>query len=108
MNVDDLLVVVVTWLLVVPMNVVPAFMPPTWAVLAVVHLTAGVPLLPLTIGGAAASALGRMLLALASRRLGRHLPETDRKNAESLGRFVNRHRRWREPIVFLYCLGPFP
>lgn len=89
-------------------NLPPAFMPPTWAVLAVFHVTGGVPLIPVAVGGAIASALGRMLLAMGSARLCRFLPQSDVDNAQSLGRFLNRHRRWRDVIVFGYCLGPFP
>lgn len=96
------------WAIALVINAIPAFMPPTWAVLAVFRITADPPLLPLTVGGAAMSAVGRMALALLSRRLGAHLPETDRKNAVALGRWVNRHRRWRGVIIFGYCLAPLP
>src|SRR6185437_6851410 len=84
------------------------FMPPTWSVLAIFHVLNQPPLLLLTVGGAAMSALGRVGLALLSRRFRRLLPDSDRRNAEALSGFVNRHRRWREAIVFGYCLGPFP
>lgn len=96
------------WAIALVINVVPAFMPPTWSVLAIFHVVSNPPLLLLTVGGAAASALGRTVLALGSRRFSRVLPATDRKNAEALGEFVNRHRRWREPIFFFYCLAPLP
>ena len=71
-------------------------------------VTRPVPLLILTVGGAAMSAVGRTGLALLSRRLDHRLPEKDRDNARALADFVNRHRNWRDAIVFLYCLGPFP
>lgn len=96
------------WVVALVINLVPAFMPPTWAVLAAFRLASDAPLLPLTLVGAACSAVGRVALALLSRRFGKHLPATDRRNARALGQFVNRHRRWREVIVFLYCLAPLP
>jgi membrane protein YqaA with SNARE-associated domain len=102
------LAMLAAWAIALVINVVPAFMPPTWSVLAVFHIMAGPPLLSLTVGGAAASAVGRVGLALLCRRFGDKLPETDRTNARALGQFVNRHRRWREAIVFFYCLGPLP
>jgi membrane protein YqaA with SNARE-associated domain len=102
------LAMLAAWAIALVINVVPAFMPPTWSVLAAFRIMAGAPLLPLTVGGASASALGRVGLALLCRRFGDKLPETDRENARALGRFVNRHRRWREAIVFFYCLGPLP
>jgi membrane protein YqaA with SNARE-associated domain len=103
-----LLHLLLAWGLVLVMNVVPAFMPPTWSVLAVLRIHDHLPLLPLTVGGAAASALGRVTLASLSRRAGGHLPETDRKNATALASFIARHPRWEDVIVFAYCLGPFP
>lgn len=103
-----LLTLLLVWLIVLGINVVPAFMPPSWSVMAVFRITVGLPLLPLTVGGAAMSAVGRMGLARLSRRFGSLLPHEDRTNAEALGRFINRHRRWRFVIVFGYCLGPFP
>lgn len=96
------------WAIAFVINVIPAFMPPTWAVLAVFHVTTDAPLLVLTIGGAFFSALGRMVLALAAGRLRNLLPDSDIENATALGAFVNRHRAWRLVIVFLYCLAPVP
>lgn len=96
------------WGIAVVINVVPAFMPPTWSVLAIFHVTAAPPLLLLTVGGAGASALGRAGLTLLCHRFRGRLPERDRRNAEALSAFLDRHRRWRDLIVFGYCLGPFP
>lgn len=96
------------WGIALLINVVPAFMPPTWSVLAIFHVTADPPLLLLTVGGAGASTLGRAGLTLLCRRFRGALPERDRHNAEALSGFLDRHRRWRDLIVFGYCLGPFP
>lgn len=97
------------WLIVLLVNILPAFMPPTWAVLATFHIARPeLPLLPLTIGGAAMSALGRSRLALLSRAGGRILPERDRRNAEALGALFERHQRLGLAFLFAYCLGPLP
>jgi uncharacterized membrane protein len=96
------------WLAAFVVNLVPAFMPPSAAVLAAFHIGAGVPLLPLTLGGAAAGSLGRTLLALSTRRMMRYVPAADRVNAEAIGAWFERRRRWRWPLVALYCAGPFP
>jgi len=66
------------WAVALTINVVPAFMPPTWAVLVVFRGAFHLPLLPLTIGGAAMSALGRAGLTLLSRHAGRRLPPAQR------------------------------
>lgn len=105
---DALLLALLAWLLALVINVVPAFMPPTWALLAVFHYVWDVPLLLLTIGGAAASTVGRVLLAVGCRRFAHWLPDSDQRNAAAFGDFINRHRAWRLGIVFAYCLGPFP
>ena len=54
-------------------NVVPAFMPPTWAILTTFVVRLGLPLPALVLGGAVAAAAGRTVLALASRRFGTRL-----------------------------------
>ena len=51
------------WALVFLMNAVTFPLPPAWMVLAAYHTTTPAPLLPLTIGGSAAAALGRMVFA---------------------------------------------
>jgi membrane protein DedA with SNARE-associated domain len=97
------------WALALGINFVPAFMPPTWAVLATFHVARpAIPLLALTVGGAAMSAVGRLILALLSRKAGHALPDTDQANAEALGDFLARHSNWSLVIAFGYCLGPFP
>ena len=45
------------WVAALLLNLLPAFAPPTWSILAIFHITTGAPLLPLTIGGAAAHPL---------------------------------------------------
>jgi membrane protein YqaA with SNARE-associated domain len=96
------------WGIVFVVNIIPVFMPPTWAVLSVFHVTTDVPLLVLTVGGAFSSALGRIVLAIGAGRLRGVLPESDVRNAAALGGFINRHRAWRLVIVFVYCLAPIP
>lgn len=105
---DTVVYTLAAWAIAFVINVIPAFMPPTWAVLAVFHVTSDAPLLVLTVGGAFFSALGRMLLAVGASRLRYILPESDVRNATALGDFANRHRAWRMVLVFLYCLAPIP
>ena len=105
---DGVIALALAWLTAFVINLVPAFMPPTWSVLAVFKVTTDAPLLPLTVGGAAASAAGRTLLALSSRKLRGFLPKKDQENAEALGGFIRRHGAWGTAIVFFGCLGPLP
>jgi hypothetical protein len=104
-----LLVLLAAWGVALGINFVPAMMPRTWAVLATFRiLQPDLPLLPLTVGGAAMSAVGRVGLALLTRKAGDHLPETDHANAEAVGGFLSRHHTWSLLAVFALCLGPFP
>jgi hypothetical protein len=106
--VQSIAILLLCWLIVFVMNIVPAFMPPTWSVLAYFRIVHGLPLLPLTIGGAAMSALGRVQLAHLSGRLGRFLPAKDQANAAALAAYITAHPNWRDGITFAYSLGPLP
>jgi membrane protein YqaA with SNARE-associated domain len=67
---------VVAFAVVFGVNLLPAFGPPTWAVLVFFRLTQHLAAVPLVLGGAVAAALGRFVLANAARRLrGRMSPE---------------------------------
>jgi uncharacterized membrane protein YdjX (TVP38/TMEM64 family) len=91
-------------------NLVPAFMPPTWSFLAFFLIRFDLPLLPLALGGAVAATAGRTVLALASRRWGgRLLPARRRQNLERLGAWLEERARWAAPVaVLLYSFGPIP
>lgn len=100
---------VMTWGAVYLINLVPAFMPPTWSVLAFFLIHFDLPLLPLSLGGAAAATAGRLTLALAARRLGpRLVPADTLRNLTDLGTYLRRHERWIGPAVLLYSFGPIP
>src|SRR5579871_5204064 len=103
---NALLALRTTWAIAMGINLVPAFMPPTRSFLATVHALQHPPLLVLPTGGAISPAIGRVGLARFSGRFRYLLPASDRQNAEALGSFVNRHRRWRAALVFGHCLGP--
>jgi hypothetical protein len=60
-------------------NLVPAFMPPTWSILAYFLIRFDLPLLPLAVGGALAASSGRCVLALASNRYGRRVLSPGRR-----------------------------
>ncbi len=50
-------------------NLLPAFGPPTWALLVFFTLDFDLPAVPLVLGGAVMAALGRFVLANGARRL---------------------------------------
>lgn len=88
----------------------PALMPPSWALLAFFYVHFHLPLLPLTVGGAVSSTLGRIVLALGTRHLGRPFLSNERKeNMAGLGAWLNHRPRWQiAGAVFLFAIGPIP
>lgn len=99
------LVVVVT----VALNAIPAFMPPTWTVLAYFHLQHGLGVVPLALVGAAGATTGRALLALASRAAGpRIVPAQWRTNIEALADMLPQRRSLGFAALALFALGPIP
>lgn len=90
-------------------NVVPAFMPPTWIVLATIYI-----LFPklnplwLAIGGAIFSTLGRFALLFIGKE-GRFLLKKKRRAAlEELGVLIKRKRSYGFLSAFIVALTPLP
>jgi uncharacterized membrane protein YdjX (TVP38/TMEM64 family) len=88
-------------------NIVPAFMPSTWMVLAFFHIQFDLPILPLTIGGAFFSGLGRMVLAKFSSLYTRHVRKRD-KELDEIKTYLDRRRNGVGVATFFYCLLPLP
>jgi hypothetical protein len=94
--------------LVFLINLVPAFMPSSWMVLAFFYIKFGLPLLALTVGGSILSGLGRLALARASLILKRRFLKGKESDLDELGGFLNDHRNYVGLTVFLYTLSPLP
>jgi hypothetical protein len=88
-------------------NLVPAFMPSTWMVLAFFYIRFDLPLLPLTIGGAIVSGLGRLVLAKGTQRFRLRFMAED-ADLDELGRFLDDRRQYAGLAVFFYALSPLP
>ncbi len=90
-------------------NVIPAFMPPTWVFLAYVYVTQGGNLIVLAVLGAIASTLGRICLAkwigpLVSRFMNKPL----KSNVEYARDELEKRPGAEFVITFLYSLSPLP
>ena len=97
------------WACVFGINLVPAFMPPTWSVVAFFLIQFDLPLLPLALGSAVASTAGRIALALGARWLGpRFLSADVQRNLTDLGRWLCTRQKWVGPAVLAYSFGPIP
>ena len=89
-------------------NLLPAFGPPTWTVLVFFLLRRDVPEVVLVIGGAAAATAGRVVLALACRRLGDRLPEHKRKDLQAVGTTFTERRSGRLGLFAVFVFSPLP
>jgi hypothetical protein len=103
----------VLWLLaafalVFAINLMPAFMPSSWMVLAFFYIKFDLPLLVLTIGGAIVSGFGRLALAKGSAVFRRRFMRAKEADLTRLGAFLDEHRNYVAPATFLYVLTPFP
>lgn len=96
-------------LLIIAINVVPAFMPATWIVLAFFYLKYDLPLIPTVILGASCATIGRVLLwHIAKYFLHSILPKKIRDNYKALGMFLNKHKHISLPLIISYAFLPIP
>ena len=95
-------------LVVLGVNVLPAFGPPTWALLVLFHLHWHLAPVPLIVVGALSAASGRLLLAAATARLQGRLSETRRARIARLGATVQQHKTSAVAGLVLFALSPVP
>ena len=94
--------------LVFAVNLLPAFGPPTWAVLVALRLSTGIAAVPLVLFGALAAACGRFVLASGSRRL---RPRLSKRRVEGLDALRERLEGDRGKSIAglgLFALSPVP
>jgi membrane protein YqaA with SNARE-associated domain len=96
------------FLVILAVNLMPAFGPPTWAVLVLYKLNHDMAALPLVAIGAAAAAAGRLGLAGAFRLLGDRLPERTRRNLDGARHAIAGHAHSRILALGLFALSPLP
>jgi hypothetical protein len=89
-------------------NLLPAFGPPTWAVLVLftLHHDYVVPLL--VVVGALAAASGRLVLARTTRRLEHRLPSRQRDNLRAAGEILVKRKARSVLGLALFALSPMP
>jgi uncharacterized membrane protein YdjX (TVP38/TMEM64 family) len=94
--------------IVLGVNLMPAFGPPTWSIIVLYGLSTKMPLPTLVATGALAAASGRFLLAHAFRGLAGHIPDTMKRNAAAGGRALERNKRNTILALGLFALSPLP
>jgi uncharacterized membrane protein YdjX (TVP38/TMEM64 family) len=89
-------------------NLMPAFGPPTWAVLVFMKLQLGVPAVALVAVGALAAASGRLCLARATRALRPRLSAERIRNLDALRDAATEHRGGAIAGLALFAVSPVP
>lgn len=89
-------------------NLLPAFGPPTWAVLVFFTLDFDLAPAPLVLGGALAAACGRYLLARGARRLRPRFPAARRASIDRYERMLTANRLRTAAGLGLFALSPVP
>ena len=99
---------VLLFLLVLGVNLLPAFGPPTWTILVVFRLNSDMPTGVLVLIGASAAAIGRFLLAKAFWLLRKRLSDKSRKNLEAARLALESRRRNTLIALGLFAMSPVP
>lgn len=89
-------------------NLLPAFGPPTWAVLVFFSLNFDLPAVPLVLLGAAAAASGRFLLASGARRLRPRFSSERLAHIDRIEAVARANERRSLAGLGLFALSPVP
>lgn len=91
------------------MNVFPAFMPPTWTVLAYVYIRFHLFFIPTIVIGAICATLGRIVLYYwAKNYLHVFFSSVSKKNLLIAGEYFNKRKRVTVPLLIAYAFIPIP
>jgi uncharacterized membrane protein YdjX (TVP38/TMEM64 family) len=94
--------------IVLGVNLMPAFGPPTWSIIVLYGLNSDLPAPAIILVAAAAAALGRFVLANGFRLLARHVSEKTRANLAAAREAFERNRRNAILGIGLFALSPVP
>lgn len=106
---DDLLLYFEVTLIAFLVNVIPAFAPPTWIVLSMFKIhNPELDTLGIAVFGVVGSIVGRYVLYLYCRALGRYVPRKCAENISYISRFLGEKKLGLFLGTFLYALSPLP
>ena len=94
--------------IVLGVNLVPAFAPPTWTVIVLYGLNSDLPVPAIVGTGAVAAALGRFGLAHGTRLLRSWLSEKSRRNLAAAKEALEKNKRRGLLALGLFALSPVP
>ncbi|AWV02932.1 hypothetical protein DM992_26690 [Burkholderia sp. JP2-270] len=106
-----MLTLAVLFLVILLLNLIPAFAPPTWMAMSWVgfNLPAGNPLI-FAVVAAGAATTGRVILATFARSLvrSRWIRDSDRENIGIATHWLRKHKTLTASAFFFYALSPLP
>jgi len=106
--VADLTTLLIFFAIVLAVNLMPAFGPPTWSVIVFYILNTDLPLAPIIMTGAIAAASGRFLLANGFRLLGNRVSQKTQNNLAAARTLFERNQRNSYIALGLFALSPVP
>lgn len=94
--------------IVLGVNLMPAFGPPTWSIIVLYGLNSNLPVPALVLTGALAAASGRFLLAYGARLLANRLSAKTKRNLAAAREAIGRRKRNAIIGLGLFALSPLP
>lgn len=94
--------------IVLGVNLMPAFGPPTWTILVLYRFQSDLNPVALVIVGAIAAAIGRLALGYATRALRGKFSEQRRRSLDAMRERLQQHRKAGLLGLFLFALSPLP
>ena len=98
----------ILFVIVLGVNLMPAFGPPTWSVIVIYSINTKMPVPALVLFAALAAASGRFLLAHAFRLLARHVSEKTKRNVAAARAAFERKKQNSMIALGLFALSPVP
>ena len=98
----------VVLLIVLGINLMPAFGPPTWTILVLYRFRSDLNPVALVLLGAVGAAAGRLALGYATRELRNRISDDRRDSLDALKQRLERHRKSGLLTLFLFALSPLP
>ena len=96
------------FVIVMGVNLMPAFGPPTWTILVLYSLNTRLPTTAVVLVGASAAAFGRFLLASAFRFIGSKLSTRRRENLEAAKELIEQSKGKTLLALGLFVISPLP
>jgi len=101
--------VIVQWVVIFLANIIPAFMPPSWAILSAFYISSPQNIFALILIGVTASTCGRFALAkLSGKVTSKFASASKKKEFDAIGAKLEGKAFQKFIFTFIYALSPLP